>query len=447
MSSVWSALEGGVVGVAVGTAAADAIKPALEPERQDAWKNAPNRILGLRELSELVATALESVEGVLDHAKRNGYDEPALRAAIQLALKAPGPPEAEGLYLRRLADPAGSITLEQLHHAYAKAGIEYQYWDALTAAAATTLLTPAELALGIVRGTVKDPGLLVETLDTSDSNVKKYTPAGLDTLNEAAASGFSPERLRALVGSIGLPMSTHEAASAFFRHIITRGAYNQSILEGDVRPEWADAILEQAREILTAHDYAELELRGFLNRDQRLAGTAQHGMSDADSDALYDVLGRALGVHAVQTALERGGQFPGSYANVPEPFKSAIQRSNIRPEWAELAYANRFTLPSAFVIRALLKDGAINADQGRTLLLQIGWPDEWATLVADHYAKPAAAGTKKLTPAQIHAAWKAGRLQPADTVARLELYGYSAGDAQILYDSWAAQVVSPAPGP
>jgi hypothetical protein len=391
VSSVWSALEGGVVGVAVGTAAADAIKPALEPERQDAWKNAPNRILDLRALAELVAQALESVDGVLDHAERNGYARDQLLAAIQLALKAPGVPEAERLYLRQQADPAGSITLAQLHHAYAKSGIEFQYWDALTKAAGTMLLSPAELALGIVRGTIHDPGLMVVTLDTADSNVPKYTPAQLDTLAEAAASGFNPERLRALVGSIGLPMSTHEAASAYFRKIITLGAYRQSILEGDVRPEWADPILEQAREILTAHDYAELELRGFYDRATRLARTGQHGMSDTDSDDLYNVLGRAIGVHAVQTALERGGTYPGSYADVPEPFRSALQRSNIRPEWASLAYANRYSFPSAFVIRALLKDGAYTAQQGEQDLLDIGWEPGRAKLVAEHYAKPAGA--------------------------------------------------------
>ena len=223
MSELLSALTGGVAGVAIGEAASTALGPVFEPLEQDAWQSQPSKILDLNQLATLVATALNSIDDVLDDAERNGYNRDELQSAIQLALKAPGRRRRE-LYLRTQADPQGSITLEQLHHAYAKAGIEFQYRDPLTAAAQTTLLTPAELALGAVRGTVNDQGLLIVELDTSGSNVEQYTPAALNIIDEAAAAGINTERLRAMIGSIGLPMAVELAARATYRNILTKGA-------------------------------------------------------------------------------------------------------------------------------------------------------------------------------------------------------------------------------
>ena len=77
-------------------------------------------------------------------------------------------------------------------------------------------------------------------------------------------------------------MSPQQAASSLFRRLLLPNGkrfaladYYRAILEGDVRPEWGDAILEQSREILTANQYAELELRGFLTANERRTLTDQ----------------------------------------------------------------------------------------------------------------------------------------------------------------------------
>src|SRR5207248_3017235 len=141
-------------------------------------------------------------------------------------------------------------------------------------------LAPAQIALGIVRSVIRDPGLLVVSLDTSGSNVPQYEPLNLDALEEAMASGIDRERLRGMVGEIGLPMPVVRAASAVFRGILTRGAYNQAVLEGDTRPEWGDAILEEARQIPSAIDGVQARLRGWTDDAGMYAQTARHGMSE-----------------------------------------------------------------------------------------------------------------------------------------------------------------------
>src|SRR5205085_2116021 len=157
-----------------------------------------------------------------------------------------------------------------------------------------------------------------------------------------------------------LPASPDLAARMHFRGIVTEGAFNQAILEGNTRGEWAPFLLDGFRQILTAHEYAELELRGFLTPAERLAGTAKWGMSKADSDLLYDVLGRAIAEHQIVTGEARGGVYNGPIDHIPEAFLSALRRGNIRPEYYNIAYANRYSYPSAFVLRSLTQAGDIS---------------------------------------------------------------------------------------
>src|SRR5207237_4150132 len=115
---------------------------------------------------------------------------------------------------------------------------------------------------------------------------------------------------------VGLPASPDLAARMVLRKIIDRVDFDRAISEGNTRNEWADALFEGFREILTAHNYAELELRGYLDRSERLAGTRKHGMSDTDSDLLYDVLGRSIPVHQILTGEARGGMFNGQVVSI-----------------------------------------------------------------------------------------------------------------------------------
>lgn len=443
MSELFDAVGGGAIGIATGEAVATAIAPTLEAERQQAWKDSQARVLELNDLATLVAQALNSLEDVIDDAARNGYDTDQLRSAIQLALKAPGPPDAEKLYLRNNGHYPGAIPLAALHHAYAKAGLEGEWWDALTAAAGNVLLSPEVLALGAVRGTLNDQGLLVVELDTSDSNVQKYTPANLNIIDEAAAQGVSADRLRAMIGNVGLPMAVELAARATFRNILTKGGYYQAVLEGDTRPEWADKIFEVAREILTSHDWVEARVRNWIDDTAMYAGTALHGMSAADTKLLYDITGRPIPPHQVTTGLARGGNWPGSYANVPSPYRESIAESNVREEWAELDYANRYTYPSGFQIKAEAQAGTLSEADTVELLLEVGWSPKWAAFFAKSWAGKSTTSTnthvKSAQTAVVSAAKKAflaTTLTPIDAATALEAAGLSESDTAAIIAQW-----------
>src|SRR5207248_4214002 len=185
----------------------------------------------------------------------------------------------------------------------------------------------------------------------------------------------------------GLSLARVMAANARFRGLIGDNDCLLAIAEGDLRTEWAETVREVSRQILTAGEYAELGLRGFYNRAERLRKTAQHGMSQADSDDLYDVMGRAPGVLRIATGLARGAKFPSDYSNIPEPYKSSIQRSNIRPEFAEIEYHDRFGYPSGFQIRSEANKGDLTEAETEQLLLEVGWSPKWAKFFAQAWTK------------------------------------------------------------
>jgi hypothetical protein len=386
--STFGSLEAGIVGVAVGEAGAAAIEPVLEPQRQEAWKASKAKILDLGTLARLVAQGLVDLDHVVDEAARNGYTQRRLEEAVQLELAAA--PVAELLELWR----RDKISESLVDHGLAKAQIEVAYWPAIKELFYARL-DPALIAVMVQRSILPnavDPVTGQEILpgqpSTSGSNVPPMPQVDIDPITEAKAHGIDFPRLAAEARIVGLPASADLAARMHFRKIITEGAFNQAILEGNTRGEWAPFLLDGFRQILTAGEYAELQLRGYLTRDQRLLATDKHGMSTEDSDLLYDVLGRSIPVHQIVTGLARGGVFDGPIDAIPKVYLEAMERGNLRPEYYNLAYANRYSYESVFVMRALVEAGDLTVQEAHDDLLAIGWrPDRAASVSAAWGAK------------------------------------------------------------
>ncbi|HEY4441653.1 MAG TPA: hypothetical protein VGN14_14435 [Candidatus Elarobacter sp.] len=412
-----------IVGVGVGAAASAALEPAIELPKQDAWARNTNRVLDPGLMARLVAEGGIELGAAYDDASREGFSSDKVDALVYLAQTVPVVSEAMDLWRRTL------ISDDLFTHVLVKSGLDQRYVQPILDTKTAVLLTPAQIALGIVRSVVADQGLLAVDLDTSDSNVARYPVYPGDGVAEAAMSGVDEDRLRVMVGEIGLPPGAQTAASAFFRSIITQGGYYQAILEGDTRPEWADAILEQAREILTAHDYVEGRLRGWITDDETmLAKVAQHGMSVDDATLLFNNTGRPLAVHQITKGKARGGSYNADPSSVPADYLKAIEESNIRPEWYELAFlANQYTWPGYFVLKALTP-ATITVEECTQILTWSGWEPTLAKQTAESFAG-GGSSTKQPTEAQLATLYEAGELNRADFVSELEARGYSAANA------------------
>lgn len=368
-----------ILGVGLGAAASTAIEPVVESARQTAWKNNQVRILSPELNAALVAQGAIDLDFGRTQSHLEGLTDAKFDGLVWLAQRTPTYGEAQDLRRR------DKITRDQLLHTFAKAQIEQQYWDAL-ADLVDDRLSPQNVAVAIVRGLMENPDILPVGPPVAEGKIPKFPVSAIDPVLESAASGIDKDRLAVLAGIFGRPPGPELAASATYRGIIEKVDYLRAIGEGDVRNEWAEAIFEAARQILTSGQYAEGQLRGFLTAAERRDRTARHGMSDADSDLLYDLSGRSIPVHQILTGLARGGTFDGPIDQIPPAFLQSLQRGNLRPEYFNLAYANRYSYESVFVMRTLVESGDLTEQEAHDDLLAIGWRPDRAASVSHAWA-------------------------------------------------------------
>jgi hypothetical protein len=412
-----------VVGVGVGAAAAAALEPAVELPRQKAWKDNPNRELDAGTLARLAAQGGITLAKAREAGERDGYDADKVDALTYLAQTVPELGIATALWRKLL------IGDDLYEHVLTKLGFDTRYVQPLLARKHRELVGMGDIATAIVRGILPSPSWVPVPPPTGTTNVKRFPVVELNPVTLAGKLGFDEDMLQLMVGRAGLSMAPVMAAQARFRGILAGDDYRLAIAEGDLRSEWAQAVLDVSRQILTAGEYAELQLRGYYNRATRLEHTRKHGMTDADSDLLYDVQGRGLSLHQAFVGVRRGGTLNGSADAIPEWALYQLQRGNLRPEVYNIAYAGRETLPSAFVVRALLRDGAISEKEGETLFLHMGWPAGLASLTAAHYSAGSTAGAKGLTAAELTAEYEGHYIDAATYQADLRDLGYSAESA------------------
>lgn len=441
--AIWSRLTSAIAAIGIGGAGTAAVNPVLEVPKQKAWKAEPNRILDLGHLAELVAQGLIDESALTDHVERNGYKTDKLKALIQLALEAPPYAEVLDLWRRNATRPADEqIDESQVDHALAKAKIEPQYWPALKELISARL-DPAVIAAAIQRGIMRDPGFLPVGPPTTEGKVKAFPVSPLDPLAEAASTGVNFERLFVETALVGNPPGPQELAHALFRQIIEDDDFARGIAEGRTRNEWGFVFEEVAREILTTTQYAESHLRGYTpDIETMFSNMAKHGMSREDAELLFLNQGRPLSEHQIVTGLARGGQYNGPTDAIPQVFLDAVRQSNIKPPYYNLAYANRYSYPSGFQIRAEAQAGELSKADTEQILLEVGWSPKWAEFFATRWTATTAK-TDPLVKSQqtrfvtaLHKAYVGGATNDTDALNWLADAGIPTDTATAMLDYW-----------
>jgi hypothetical protein len=355
-------------------------------------------------------------------ASYSGIGDDAFTALVNIANTGPGVPAAFDLWRRNITDEAG------FRRAAKRQGLEQEWIDDLVKIK-QDVLDQGQLAAAIHRGLIPDPGLLQGTLPGGAGNVPAYPVYPIDAIREAEANGFDRDHLGVLVGLQGLPMGSHEAAQAQFRGVLTNDDYLRAIAEGNTRNEWADAIREQSRQIPSVTNYVEAFVRGWITEAEMNAGTARHGMTPEDTHTEFLIHGRPLSWHQVFIGLRRGGVYDGPIGGIDPAFLKALRESNIRPEWYNLAWAQRFTYPAAFVLRALVQGGDLTAAEGEQILLFEGWEPTLAKTVTAEWAQGSGAAAKEATASDVLTLYDSGHITQAEAHTGLVALGYDAAEA------------------
>lgn len=421
---------GDAASFAIGGSISRTIDPALQAVENEAWTTAVatgvSKPPSAGTLAGGIAQGQVAKGQAYSWAAESGYGKKEMDALVAIADT--GPPLGQAIEAFR----RGELTEAQYRTALKRQAIEDQWADALVTLAQVRL-EPAVVAAAIQRGIMRDPGFLPVSPPTAEGKVPAFPVSGLDTLKEAAASGIDRDRLFVETALIGNSMGPQEAAHALFRGIIEEIDYERAIAEGRTRNEWGEPIREVSRAIPSTTNYIEGHLRDWITEAEMLAGTGRHGMTSEDTDLLFKVHGRPLSWHQTFIGLRRGGVYDGPITDIDAAFLKSLRESNIRPEWYNLAWAQRYNYPAAFVLRTLTKAGELTAAETEEILLFEGWEPTLANKVASSWAgeKPPAAKPKKLSNATIRSAWKKGNLTEPQALADLEANGLTAEDAAI----------------
>jgi hypothetical protein len=371
-------------GAAIGRAASESVTPVLEPVRQHAWEKNQVKVLEPNIAARLAVQGLTSPEDAQSEASRSGISPNRLGALMRLAQVAPS--MAEAFSMRR----RDKITLDQLHHAYAKDQIEPQYWDALDNLL-HSLLTPSEIANAVQQGHLANHGgdpdqgpILPEIGTTSppaEGAVAPLTPdghppstvpltqLGIDPVEQAGDSGIDFEQLQVLANLVGLPPGAETVLTMWNRGLIDEDTVNAGIREGHMKTKWLAAFKRMRWAVLSGQEYAEARLRDWVTEEEMYAGGALTGHTKSQMDLFYKNRGRTATPRQVWLAWARkvvGPNYPGEENRTSlttyEDHELAIRRSNIRPEYAKMLWDIRFNYPPLFQLNRLVEAGAITGD-------------------------------------------------------------------------------------
>jgi hypothetical protein len=395
VANLLTRLQTFLFGAAIGRAASESVTPVLEPVRQHAWEQNLVKVLVPRTAAEAVVKRFIGEQAGQSDASKSGVGIDRFGVLERLAQTYPALSELHELSNREILTP------DQVKEVLARHGIPDTYIAPLMALYAD-ILTPGELAAAIHRGLVPDPvnpttgeALLRGEQPTPPFKVVAYPVYPIDAEKEAAGSGYDIDRLGVLVGLQGLPMGTHEAAQAYYKGIITHGDYIRAFNESNSRNEWAQAVLDNTRQIPTSRDFFENALRGHHTFEWAAEQAARHGMSPADAEIIYQNQGRPLNLHQITQALAWDAKYEPAATDNPDPWMQSILLGPVRPEFYKLNDALKYNLPSAFYFRALQEQGVLEEAEAETWYKRLGWPPDLAAKVAKAYAKPATGVAKQ----------------------------------------------------
>jgi hypothetical protein len=427
------------VGVGVGQAVSDIVEPKLRTFRNEQSAAHANVPLPAMQAALALIKGIPTVLDLAQEAAYDGFDGRRLGVLEQLLREYPGTAELLELWRReRLTRDDVDLALQR--HGYPKlyrnAVLELFYGR----------LSPEIVATAVQRGILPNAGILPVGPPTGSGKVPPMPMIDLDPVAEAKAEAIDDTRLKVLARIVGLPASPDLAARMYFRSIIEKVDYYRAIAEGNTRNEWRDVLLEGFRQIPTAHDGIEGRLRGWIDHAAMYEQTARHGMSKADTDLLFKITGRPLSFHQVFIGERRGGVYDGATDAIDPAFLKALRESNVRPEWYNLAWAQRYTYPSAFVLRAMAEAGDLTQAETHAILLDIGWPPDLATKVAARWTAQAAGGASSYVgKAQTqlwnttHSAFVAREASQGDVQTTLDYLGVPTADQGTIIEAWSLE--------
>jgi hypothetical protein len=436
-------------GVAIGTATANVVEPALQELANAAKEQYPH--YPLRPEDAAAARAREPV-GDLPGLPLGGVDpsHEALYGGLQQGrfdvlteLQREHPSVGELLDLRRrnLALGAGhGIEQAEFQEWLRRTGYSAEIIAALTKLL-THFLAPADIANAVQQGFVPDDGILpAADLSGPPFNIPtEQVP--LDPSNEAAVSGIDRDRLKVLAELSGNPPGPETLTALLNRGLIDQAQWLHGIREGRTKTKWAGPLLALRRQILSGAQAATLRLKGWITAQESYDIGALSGYSQEQMDRLYLAQGRPAAPVQMFTGWARGIDGPDGTPMDQAQFEKGIRESDIRPEWGPMLWGIRHAYPSLFQLRRAVQDGGISRDRALVILRYERYEDADALALVNSWLRGSGTTKKGLTATDLANEYEAAWITRPQYVAGLKELGYDDATAAAKADAEDAKRV------
>lgn len=267
----------------------------------------------------------------------------------------------------------------------------------------TAPLSPAELALAVIRGERTEE----------------------DAAPEAAQSGTSADRFHTLVRITGQAPAPQELAIALRRKIIDAARFTKGIEQGNLRDEWEDVIRALSIQQPSPEAMLQAELEGQLPHAEALARYVQLGGDPDYYGILFDTQGQAPSPVEALTLANRG--IIGWSGTGPEAttYEQAFLEGPWRNKWLEPFRALGEYLPPPRTVTAMMREGSLTAAEGADLLHKQGLSDALVGAYVSSATSQATQATKDLSQTTIVTLYADQLVDAPTATAMLRELGYS----------------------
>lgn len=286
------------------------------------------------------------------------------------------------------------------------AEITYQ----LNRATMLTPLSPAELALAVVR-----------TELTEDAAAA-----------EAAMAGVNRERFHTLARITGNAPAAEALAVALRRGLIDQATYDRGVAQGNLRTEWGPLVRELA--VVQPSPVAMLQayLEGQIPEAEARSRYAALGGDPDYFDILFRTQGQAPTPMEAAEAARRGiipwdGEGPEAVS-----FHQSFLEGPWRNKWEPVIRALSEYLPPPRTVTAMYREGSLSHDRAAELLSKQGLAPDLVEAYLSSGAAQKTAAAKDLAQSTVTTLYRDRLISRGDAAAMIEALGYDATEADFI---------------
>lgn len=278
---------------------------------------------------------------------------------------------------------------------------------------------------------------------------------------EAALSGIDGHRFGVLEKLAGIPPNSEQLIQMVRRKVITVERMRQGLIQGNVRSEWADALIQVTEAVPSISQMVHFATRGVYGGSSGLEGSTEdlpgglledakrNGLKESDTAKYWGAHWRLPSPTQLYVMLHRGLIDASTLSN-------ALRANDYPGFWrgplAEIAYH----VPGRIDLRRMFEHGII--DEARVLkgYKDLGYNDSNAAILTDfavELAKPKPEGAavkvdwiaraRSSAFADIHLAQKKGNITPGEAASLLGAIGVPDRAASAAASMW--QIANYAP--